>query len=209
MSIMIEFSGTPDAGKTTLLHSLLEVCKERNGYDTILLDEASGKTLPPHNLRGTLAFNEWVGKSACEGILEAKKKNPDIILVDRGLMDFRFWNYFYEKTGKATHQEVKEVQAKNTFTNMDLVPDLFVAVTVSTEEALKRNPSLSRKIDWVNEHNFLFRQFYGTYKGPKEELDTTDLTKEGTLSSVIGIINKRFSELHLSETTRREQPEER
>ncbi len=208
MSIMIELSGTPDAGKTTSLHSLFEVCK-KNRYNTILLEEANGKTLLPHNLRGTLAFNEWIGTNACEGILKAKEKNPDIILVDRGFLDFRFWNYFYEKTGKATHQEVKDVQSKSNFTNMGLVPDLFVAVTVSTEEALRRNPSLSRKIDWVNEHNFLFNQFYGTYKGPKEQLDTTDLTREETLSSIIETINQRFPRLHLSEEVKREQPEER
>lgn len=87
MSIMIELSGTPDAGKTTSLHSLFEVCK-KNGYNTILLEEANGKTLLPHNLRGTLAFNEWIGTNACEGILKAKEKNPDIILVDRGFLDF-------------------------------------------------------------------------------------------------------------------------
>lgn len=197
MSIIIEFSGTPDAGKTTLLHSLLDTFKE-SGYNTVLLGEANGKTLPPHNLRGSLGYNEWVGQNACEGILTELQQNPDIILIDRGLLDFRFWNYFYEKTGKATPEEVKDLQSKPIFNNMQLVPDLFVAVTVSVEEALRRNPSLSRKLDWVQEHNNLFENFYDIYKGNKECLDTTSLSKKEVVSSAINIISNNFPQLNIN-----------
>lgn len=197
MSKIIEFSGTPDAGKTTLVNSLLDTFK-KNGYNTILLGEANGKTLPPHNLRGSLGYNEWVGQNACEGILDALQQNPDILLVDRGLLDFRFWNYFYEKTGKATHEEVKLLQSKQPFTDMQLVPDLFVAVTVSIEEALKRNPSLSKKADWVQEHNALFEEFYATYKGSKEQLDTSSLSKVEVVLNAIEMISTHFPELNLN-----------
>ncbi len=200
MSIMIEFSGTPDAGKTTLLNSLNDILN-KNGYNTVFLGEASGKTLPPHNLRGSLGYNEWVGQNACEGMLDTLQQNPDILLVDRGLLDFRFWNYFYENTGKATHEEVKALQAKEPFNDIRLVPDLFVAVTVSVEEALKRNPSLLKKVDWVKEHNDLFEQFYDSYKGPKEQLDTTSLSKKGAVLHAIDIIDTQFPKLHLSAKT--------
>ena len=197
MSILIEFSGTPDAGKTTLLKSLYSIFN-KSGYNTILLGEASGKTLPPHNLRGSLGYNEWVGQNACEGILNAMRQNSDVLLVDRGVLDFRFWNYFYEKTGKATPEEVKKLQAKPPFNNIELVPDLFVAVTVSIEEAQKRNPSLSKKVDWVQEHNRLFEQFYENYKGTKEKLDTTTFSKDAVVSNTIEIINAHFPKLHIN-----------
>lgn len=194
MSIVVEFSGTPDAGKTTVLNSLYSEFKKQ-GKHVILLGEANGEKLPPHNLRGTLAYNEWVGRNACNGIMEALKKNPDLLLVDRGLLDFRFWNYFYEQNGKTTHDEVQALQAKPEFNDKALVPDLFLAVTVSLEEAIRRNPSLAQKADWVENHNALFDSFYRSYKGPKSTLDTTQLSREGVISSSLDIIYDQFPEL--------------
>ncbi len=196
MSTIIEFSGTPDAGKTTVLNSLYEEFKNR-GKNVILLGEASGKKLPPHDLRGTLAYNEWVGRNACEGIQEALSQNPEILLVDRGLLDFRFWNYFYEQSGKASPEEVKELQTKPEFTDRKLVPDLFVAVTVSLEEAIKRHPDLAQKSDWVQNHNKLFDSFYKSYKGNKATLDTSSLSREEVKKSALDIIYKNIPELDL------------
>ena len=88
MSKLIEFTGTPDAGKTTVISKIKEVLEERNNK-VILLGEANGLELPPQNLRDSLAYNEWVGENACKGILKALEENPDIILVDRGIIDFR------------------------------------------------------------------------------------------------------------------------
>lgn len=170
-----------------------------SGKSTILLGEAAGQALPSHNLRGTLSYNEWVGKNACLRIQNALKAGPDIILVDRGLLDFRFWNYFYEQTGKATHEDVKKVQSQEPFNNKSLIPDLFVAVTVSLDEALRRNPSLSKKTDWVLHHNKCFGNFYNSYKGRKTNLDTTLLSKSEVLSESLKLINSSIPDLfHVS-----------
>lgn len=194
MSIIVEFSGTPDAGKTTVLNSLYAEFNKQ-GKKVILLGEANGEKLPPHNLRGTLAYNEWVGRNACNGIMKALQKKPDLLLVDRGLLDFRFWNYFYEQNGKASHNEVQSLQAKPEFSNKALVPDLFLAVTVSLEEAIRRNPDLAKKADWVVDHNALFDSFYQSYKGSKATLDTTALSREGVINSSLNIIYDKFPEL--------------
>lgn len=63
MSIVVEFSGTPDAGKTTVLNSLFSEFKNQ-GKSVILLDEANGEKLPPHNLRGSLAYNVVIFSSS-------------------------------------------------------------------------------------------------------------------------------------------------
>lgn len=194
MSKLIEFSGTPDAGKTTLIKSLdSELTK--NGLSVINLGEANGESLPPQNLRGSLAYNEWVGENACNGILIALSKNPDVILIDRGLLDFRFWNYFYKNTGKATPEDVSVLQQKPIFQRKEIIPDLFIAVTVSLEKAITRNPSLARKKDLITTHNNLFDKFYNTYKGNKVHIDTSELSKEETVSASLTIIQKKFPEL--------------
>lgn len=194
MARLIEFSGTPDAGKTTLINSLFDSLKS-SGLNVIRLGEANGAELPPQDLRGSLGYNEWVGKSACDGILDAFSQNPDLIIADRGFVDFRFWNYFYQSIGKATPQEVKDVQGKTQFQNELLIPDLFVAVTVSLEEAFRRHPALSRKQDWVQQHNNLFEQFYESYKGNKLKIDTSDLSKEELLSKAETMVFSAFPEL--------------
>ena len=187
MSKIIEFTGTPDAGKTTVITSVKKVLEEKKNK-VILLGEANGLELPPQELRGTLGYNEWVGENACNGILNALEQNPDIILVDRGIIDFRFWNFLYQKGGKATEEEVKALQSKELFQDKRLIPDLLVAVTVSIDEAIKRNPKLSSKREWVENHNSLFEEFYSSYRGTKSSLDTTTLSIEEVKEEVLKIL---------------------
>lgn len=194
MTKFIEFSGTPDAGKTTLVNSLYTKFSNQ-GKKVILLGEANGRSLPSKDLRGTLSFNEWVGENSCTGILEALDHHPDLLLVDRGFLDFRFWNYFYLKSGKATPEEVQALQSKELFSNRKLVPDLFVAVTVSLDEAFRRNPPLQNKADWVLNHNVLFEKFYSSYKGAKDFLDTSTLSKDEVVTSALNIIYSHIPDL--------------
>lgn len=189
MSKVIEFSGTPDAGKTTVISRLKKILEEK-GKNVILLGEANGLELPPQDLRGTIKYNEWVGKNACEGIINAVNQNPDIVLVDRGIIDFRFWNYLYKKNGKATEEEVAEIQNQEVFQDKRLIPDLLIAVTVSIDEAIRRNPNLARKRRWVENHNDLFEKFYDTYKGNKTKIDTTELSKEDVENEILKLLQR-------------------
>lgn len=189
MSKIIEFTGTPDAGKTTVISNVKKALETSN-YKVTLLGEANGLELPPQNLRGSLSYNEWVGENACKGILKALEENPDIILVDRGIIDFRFWNFLYQKGGKATEEEVKELQSKQLFQDKRLAPDLLLAVTVSIDEAIRRNPKLANKREWVENHNLLFDEFYSSYRGTKTSLDTTTLSKDEVMGKVLEILNE-------------------
>lgn len=190
MSKIIEFTGTPDAGKTTVISNIKKLLEE-NKQRVILLDEANNLELPPQNLRGTLTYNKWVGENACRGIINAVEQKPDIILVDRGIIDFRFWNFLYQRNGKATEEEVKDVQSNELFQDKRLIPDLLVAVTVSIDEAIKRNPKLALKRKWVENHNLLFDEFYRSYRGNKVYLDTTRLSKEGVQEEVLKLLMQR------------------
>ena len=79
-----------------------------------------------------------------------------------------------------------------------LVPDLFVAVTVSLEEAFRRNPPLKNKAEQVSNHNALFESFYSSYKGSKAYLDTSSLSKDGVVDSALNLIYSNIPELSLS-----------
>lgn len=96
MCKLIEVSGTPDAGKTTTIDLVKSYLISRN-FPVIVIGEAGGKTLPPKASRKSLIFNIWVGTSVAESILSTKEKckNNEIIIVDRGLIDYQFWVYYY------------------------------------------------------------------------------------------------------------------
>ena len=188
MCKLIEVSGTPDAGKTTTIDMVKSYLISRNIPVTVI-GEAGGKNLPPKNSRSSLLFNIWVGTSAVESILSAKEKCKDneIIIVDRGLFDYQFWVYYYLKKGKCTKQEAKKALDMEIFTDKKLLPDLFIGMTTSVEEAIKRSKSKNNTVP-LEFHNKSFVDFFETIKVPKHLLDTTYLSPEETTAKFLELL---------------------
>lgn len=86
---MVEFSGTPEAGKTT---SILTVSKmlENAGYTTEILRE-SAESLPDEIPKGTFHANMWMHFITQAGILKATYSKADVVLIDRGIIDSQFY----------------------------------------------------------------------------------------------------------------------
>ena len=188
MCKLIEVSGTPDAGKTTTIDMVKSYLISRN-FPVIVIGEARGKTLPPKDSRKSLLFNIWVGTSAAESILSAKEKgkNNEIIIVDRGLIDYQFWVYYYFKKGKCSKQEAEEALSMDIFTNKNLLPDLFIGMTTSVDEAIKRSRSKNNTVS-LEFHNKVFTDFFKTVTVPKYLLDTTYLSPEETTKKFLELI---------------------
>lgn len=188
MCKLIEVSGTPDAGKTTAIDMVKTHLISRN-FPVIVIGEAGGKSLPPKSSRKSLLFNIWVGTSAAESILSAKEKckNNEIIIVDRGLIDYQFWVYYYFKKGKCSKQEAEEALSMDIFTNKKLLPDLFISMTTSVDEAIKRSRSKNNTVS-LEFHNKVFTDFFKTVTVPKYLLDTTYLSPEETTKKFLELI---------------------
>ena len=67
--IVIEFSGLPNSGKTTLLHNLDKLCKS-NGINAIIIQEPA-ELLPKLIPKGSIEQNLWI-------TLETLQKNLEI-----------------------------------------------------------------------------------------------------------------------------------
>jgi predicted NUDIX family phosphoesterase len=105
--IVIEFCGSPKAGKTSCI-SALSMFLRRNGFRIkVLVERAS---VCPVNNKYDPLFNVWTACSAiaelCE-IVSNAPKDYDVVILDRGLFDALCWfewqaaNYFLDKESLA------------------------------------------------------------------------------------------------------------
>ena len=138
--IVIEFCGSPKAGKTSCINSL-NIFLKRNGFKTAILSERAG--FSPISEKYNPVFNVWTCTSA---INEINKKMDhvqhgeelDVIISDRGIFDALCW-FKWLKTQH--HMNQKEYEVLTEFAtlyrwlkNIDLV----YVFTVSPEVSIQR-----------------------------------------------------------------------
>ena len=102
---VIEFTGTPRTGKTTIIDTLDDFFK-KGGFKTSVIEEFTTskkykKEIYPH-LKDQYknVINTEIPKYVLNQLEEEISKNPDIIIVDRSLLDRLIWaNRLYNKNG--------------------------------------------------------------------------------------------------------------
>jgi len=90
--LLVEFCGSPKAGKTSAISSL-EIFLKRNGFTVEVLTERAS-VCPISDKKGW-TFNVWTGCSAVAQILEKidapERGSSDIVICDRGIFDALIW----------------------------------------------------------------------------------------------------------------------
>jgi hypothetical protein len=81
--LILEFSGSPKAGKTRCI-SVLELFLKRNGIRTEVYTERA--SVSPIKSKGHLNFNVWVSCASLQGMLEALYKDIDVFILDRAFL---------------------------------------------------------------------------------------------------------------------------
>lgn len=130
---IVEFTGTPEAGKTTVINQLYAVLSNK-GYKVKLYPESAelSKSLFP---KGVKDAKLWININTLQNIIEAPFQTEyDIILFDRGSMDRLFWIYMDSITD--FNFALKNCSMGSLF--QEYPPDLLMIFKVSPEEALKR-----------------------------------------------------------------------
>ena len=159
---MVEFSGTPEAGKSTAIALVVKMLEDK-GYRTMILKE-SAEVLPNELEKGTFEGNLWMHL-----ITQA-----DIVLIDRGIVDSKFyaWKYFKEK--KCSAEQFNEFQ--RTCLNR-MTPDLFLGIFVSPETAIKRRGGEGRLVTrkYLEDYNRLFMEFWVTIPTKKKTIKSDEL----------------------------------
>lgn len=188
---IVEFTGTPEAGKTTVINILFENLKKL-GYKVKLYPESAELT-PKEFLKGCLEAKLWMNFDTAKNILEAQYLSDyDIVLFDRGTFDRLFWIYLDSVYNP-------EIAVKNSvFDNIfkEYPSNLLVAFYVSIDEAIKRRGGEGRLVtkEFIKNYNTLFQTFISTLKTNKFVINTTNKAIEEVVGVVENSILEHFKE---------------
>src|SRR5690242_14647241 len=133
--LIIEFSGLPKSGKTSLI-SVLQLFLKRNGIKAEVYTERA--SISPIRKKGHLEFNVWVSCASLEGMLEALFKDIDVFILDRGIFDALVWNEWLKMTGKITDEEAVEVEKFFSMTRWTDLVDLVFVFQCDPATSIKR-----------------------------------------------------------------------
>ena len=133
--LVIEFAGTPKAGKTTCVNAIAKFLRRQQIAVHIVTERAS--VCPLVDKRHPY-FNIWTASMSLAQMLEALEKKVSVVILDRGLFDSKVWMDFHFSNNAITQEEM---QCINSFLMLDrfLSPvDLVVALQVTPEQAMAR-----------------------------------------------------------------------
>lgn len=189
--IVIEFSGLPNSGKTTLLKNLSVLC-ENNGIKAKIIQEPA-ELLPTIIPSGSIAQNIWITLETIQKNLELiYVEDSDFILLDRGLYNQMYWSTLYTEN-KYYSEYISSVI--DTFSKMyKMWPDYLYVIDVDVEESLKRRMALGKSVtfskeDFLKNYKKKFKEFYEKMDNVFY-LDTTNLSKDDVANEVFNQIRK-------------------
>lgn len=136
--IVIEFSGSPKAGKTSCINSL-ELFLKRNGFSVKIVQERA--SICPVTDKQSPMFNLWTACMSLAGLigtLEDKKSRVDVLILDRGIFDALCW---FEWLVSNSKMEEKQRQVTEKFLLMEEIVksiDIVFAFSVQPEISIER-----------------------------------------------------------------------
>lgn len=189
--IVIEFSGLPNSGKTTLLHNLKNLC-DKNAVSAIFVPEPAERFPKDIISKGSIAQNIWIKLEEIQTLIEvssiAQKSKKDFIFLDRGFYNSVFWiNLFKEQYPEISSYFMNLIDSIDT--SFHLKPDFLYVIDVSVEESLRRRrkqggPITFSKEDFLSNYRINFKKFYQSLDAEVLYQDTTNLSKDAVAKLV-------------------------
>lgn len=178
--LVIEFSGLPNSGKTTLLRNINKLC-ECNNVNAVIMQEPA-ELLPKIVPKGTIAQNLWITLETLQRSLELTyMADVDFILLDRGFYNQLFWATMYKEKDAAYSTYIADFMEE--FAEMyNVKPDYLYIVDVEVDESIRRRmatgePVTFSKKDFLINYKKEFEKFYKKIDS-KFYIDTTNLTQQ-------------------------------
>ncbi len=128
----IEFLGTPEAGKTTCLEKLVDRFIARG--ISVVKNRESAELLPTSIKKGSLSAHLWMKAHTVTSYVNNLKENPDILLVDRGIVDSLLWDRIFLDRGELSFSQVNTLRC----VMKPLLPNLVVSLIASPDCAIER-----------------------------------------------------------------------
>lgn len=138
--IVIEFCGSPKAGKTSCINSL-NIFLKRNGFKTAILSERAG--FSPISDKYNPVFNVWTCTSAINEINKKMDRAQhgeeiDVIISDRGIFDALCWFNWLKNQHHMNQKEYSVLTEFATLYRWQKNIDLVYVFMVSPEVSIKR-----------------------------------------------------------------------
>ncbi len=133
---IIEFTGTPDSGKTTIINGVDSFLRN-HGFRVKRLQE--GAEVFRHISRKTPFYNITTAAYGLQNVAEAAYgRDHDFVLLDRALYDAYNWMIFWRNKGKLTAEESTEFQRFFSHPLGLSNIDICFYVVCKPEEAMRR-----------------------------------------------------------------------
>ena len=197
---IVEFVGTPEAGKTTSVKMLRRSLEEK-GYKVGLVRE-SAEIVPYMFKTGCSKGNIWMTLKTAQKLYEVR----DIVLVDRGIVDSLSWNYLYAKRGEFSEEKSKCVE--NFFEAIGVKTDFIVALTIPTEESIRRRGGEGHVVNrkFIDEFNReIIGNFLKSVEIDKVLLNTESKTPVEVHDWLLGAIEESYAKFKENSASKEEE----
>ena len=161
--INIEFTGTPEAGKTTQF-KIISKKLEEEGFSVTSIKE-SAEIVPSCFDKGSANAHRWMTFKTFDKLLCANESDVDIVLIDRGFIDRLIWQEIFSSVGKISYTEAF---AHNLYFKQFIPkPDILFIFSISPGLSIKRRGGEGRITtrSFVSSYNSQVMSFLESYKG--------------------------------------------
>jgi len=187
---IVEFTGTPEAGKTTVINILHKELLEM-GYKVKVYPE-SAENAPKIFPKGCIEEKYWINLNTASHILEAQYLSEyDIIFFDRGAFDRIFWTHLYSIYDP---EFAKKNYPFNTLFNT-YPPDFLISFYVSEEESITRRGGEGRLVtkEFVSNYNRLLQNFINSVQINKFVISTDNKSIKEVVQAVKVAVLENFN----------------
>lgn len=206
---VIEFTGTPRTGKTTLINNLYDFFKKAS-FNVCLLEEFTTSKKYQEEIKPLLKdkykffVNTEIPKYVMKQLNSAIEDNPDIILIDRSLVDRMIWiDRLYNKQGM-TDKEYQDYLDNYIPIIKDKI-NTVIATTTDSLTSLKRdykaNLSLEARrflnIENIDEYNNALNHVEEICQNHKINFKRFDTTNLSIRQTSFDVANKILDDIRL------------
>ena len=187
---IVEFTGSPEAGKTTCIKTILKRF-ENQGLRVKYIQESAEIVSDDTNIPKTsFEAHLLMRLLSILSIIENKYEDYDLILVDRGLIDGIFYTIKYLTDYIDSYDECSALISLLDCLKKFITPDLLVIFRVDPETSIDRRGGEGRivNLSFVRNYNRLLDSFVDSLTVPYNLIDTTNLSEDEVSEQVYDLI---------------------
>jgi hypothetical protein len=195
--LLVEFAGTPRAGKTTSIDRLSRLLDTQGCWVHRVEEQARDC---PVRIKRDPRFNLWTASKTVVETIDACCSGADVILIDRGVFDALCWLDWYHRSGRLPTSDYERIDGWLRMQLLRDMIDLVVVMVVAPGEAERREFVLEPKRgSKAIVNKVTLKQFNHSIGAVAERcrddfqlhwLDTTSSDVEGTVAHVSDIVGR-------------------